>query len=175
MNQKQTGTTLEVLAPYLPHGVELMQIIDGVPTARRWPILTALQWKGSNLLHREPDDSVRLGQHEVYSPASQFLPVLRPFSALCDPLPDGTVPAVEVAKIQWPYYKTTRATTQPDGQIHLWALSQDDEGDAYEARFIYLAEKDFLNNSFGWRAANYLRSQHFAVGLEPHQFIEKTN
>lgn len=84
------GTSLEVLAPYLPYGVELMELKDGAPVARRWPVLTALYAASKTAL---------LGAHEYPVPLVSLLPVLRPFSQLCQPLEDGTVPAVEVAKL----------------------------------------------------------------------------
>ena len=92
------GTTLEILAPYLPYGIEvahagwgrgvLSSIHAGRPSA------------GTEHLGRLVVDYKTEHGHanKLLSPAD-VLPVLRSFADLCTPLEDGTVPAVEVAKL----------------------------------------------------------------------------
>jgi len=94
----QQGTTLEILAPYLPYGIEV-------------------EWEGGGKKKRATvrgiDNVFRHARHRLVpvvhlvhgdQPAGALspewcLPVLRPFSALVTPLEDGTVPARRIAEM----------------------------------------------------------------------------
>lgn len=157
---QQTGTTLAILAPYAAYKLRIETPI-GVH------VLTEMSFPENELYALRTIGEQRYGS---WFDPSNVLPVLFAFEDLCTPLADGTIPAVEVAKIQWPTYYTTRAEVHKPGEIHLWAA----EGPS-EKRFVYLYESDLVYTlCFSWKAADYLRSQHFAVGLQPHQYIRKT-
>jgi hypothetical protein len=173
------GTTLEILAPYLPYGIEVETQRDGRGT---------LRWLS------EDAAKVELSRFEPNPMRWRFLleikPVLRPFSHLATPLPDGTVPAVEVARLavglrlkshrpeQWSwssvqarFYKRHK-TNQPYLSI-FYPLSSGMMSPILEVTEDWVFTQ---SNDCGFDAAvllDYLRSQHFAVGLEPHQFIAK--
>jgi hypothetical protein len=151
--QTTTGTTFEVLAPYLPYGIELQN-----PQGQR-----------SKLIRLDIADKAEgiLVEAGYVGKPCLCLPVLLPFSALCTPLEDGAVPAVRVIELErgGPY--------------------------DYERYSVRLNDRVlWLNAGFGWRSvisigdfecqtlsaltAQYLRSLHFAVGLEPSQYVEKS-
>ena len=159
----EAGTTLEILAPYLPYGIELETGIDN-------------GLRGRKALHSLTKD----GYLEVYNiyggvQATLFtdvLPVLRPFAQLVEPLPDGTVPAVELAKqlfddmvgeggeisAGFDHFGNVVVT---DGPVCVMCI--------YPSWLIRVEEGLFA----GPAEYDYLRRKHFAVGLQPHQFIEK--
>lgn len=78
------GTSLEVLAPYLPYGIEIRhRLSQGIGRP-----LTAAEIQANGIFFDQT----------YYWPFAECLPVLRPFSALTTALEDGTVPAVEVIR-----------------------------------------------------------------------------
>jgi hypothetical protein len=176
--EETAGTTIEILAPYLPYGVE----VELTHEVRKSAILFERKQSRGVLIGMTRDemdedaclkDMVQLSLFSdrkkwVHSLPAFVRPVLRPFSQLCTPLEDGTVPAVEVARltldehgrkmVDWPAVVATlgdngivRVRLDEFGSLYLWP----------DLRGCNLA------------AIDYLRQQHFAIGLAPSQFIEK--
>lgn len=159
-----TGTTLAIMQAYPLGTLEVEFNLFG-KTQRG--LITGLSTTTATV-----DNSVS-GSHEG------FMPVLRPFSALCTPLEDGPVPALEVAKLiagdaEWSIVKFSK------GRV---IVLEDRRGNE-------CVIKDMVSPAIGWTfdvyagcthqslldvcgAYDYLRSKHFAVGLEPGQFIPK--
>lgn len=121
------------------------------------------------------------------------LPELYGFRALCDPLPDGSIPAVEVIRAcvassdnfkdyEFNWAKATAELWQPAKhrtpdywQAKIWIPV---EGGGGLSAFI---SNDWLFSAFDrvdkWYLPGYeaLRRLHFAVGLNASQFIEKAS
>nr|GFD55544.1 hypothetical protein [Tanacetum cinerariifolium] len=64
----------------------------------------------------------------------EFLPVLRPFAQLCQPLEDGTIPAIEALRLAlgWPdyFYRdrfTAKFTRLEDGDCYVRVESYSDD------------------------------------------------
>jgi len=167
------GTSLEILAPYLPYGIEIQNS----------------QGKRSRLIRLDINDraeSIVVEAGYVGDP-SLALPVLRPFSHLCHQLPDGTVPACVLAQLV-----VADDVLLQDATAVLDDGDYDEDTDTeYAPDAIYVSAKDEFTGErvevtiySDWSCdqityapaayINYLRSQHFAVGLEPHQYVEKT-
>jgi len=173
------ATSLEILAPYLPYGIEVETGIDDGEHERK-------QLHG---LTQDGYPRTRLHGLEEAASFSDMLPVLRPFSALCEPLEDGTVPAVEVAKlvmlVNRPESRTPIASygepiLKQMGQV----VSVDCHRDTsytlellidatWAACTVYDFGVVYAHNMLA--VHSYLRSKHFAVGLEPGQYIEKVS
>lgn len=168
-----TGTTLEILAPFLPYGIEVemlwFPLDEDRHTLRGLDSKTALP-----VLLGDADQGKRCG-------LGACLPVLRSFADLCTPLPDGTVPAVEVAKmaIGSPHFV---GYEKPNPRF---------SGDSLMVSFGVMSTPCLIVGngkwSMGWADADgnlnpclnqldildYLRRNHFAVGLSPDQYIKK--
>ncbi len=173
------GTTIEILAPYLPYGIEIQHqgwggrhVLTGLVTGEYAE--GAAQAKGAG--------DVRLGY---------VLPVLYDFSDLCTTLPDGTVPAVEVARlalggeaedIDW---NTVKARpTNEEGTQSIDVVSIDGEDD-YEWSLVTISntfdtdcDGNFTVNHVA--IIDYLRRNLFALPVngkllaEGVDFIRKT-
>lgn len=157
------ATTIEVLAAYYAHE------------------LTVQHQNGQHytLIGLEGDKTAVVSQGYGHGKSrvapTSLTPCLLPFEELCTPLEDRTVPAVEVAKIQWPTRKPVKATWHKEGlELHIWVEVPAESGGRL-MRFVYLYASDLQSSlCFSWKAAEYLRRHHFAVGLTPEQFIRKT-
>lgn len=157
------GTSIAVLAPYLPYGIEMAWVEAPYDMLGKGHCLCSLSsWEGHEVAigHRAAS-----GMFDWWS-YKNVLPVLRSFADLCTPLADGTVPAVQMVAIGSPHLKAITAAIEGEDEIHVKA------GGGHCAR---LFKNDFEAGAMGLNQATYLRSQHFAVGLEPHQYIRKTN
>lgn len=177
------STTLEILAPYLPYGIRVAsQWTDG--SNNTTGVLLGID------MSVESPVIWTAGENAFRSSCANVLPVLRAFADLCTPLEDGTVPAREFAKlclgdeVGW-----------KKGYAHYQPKDEDEEyGDCEETVEVGGDDKWEPDNrievtiypDWTWyghgrnencapaAAIDYLRSKHFAVGLEPHQFIRKT-
>lgn len=116
-----------------------------------------------------------------YSP-DELLPELHSFDQLCTRLEDGTVPAEVVAKmllaqvvdaLDWNNVISNEDEDRVEIQVpiagrYLWLLhiQPDYTITCYNSSGI---EKEVT----AWKATDYLRSKHFAVGLTADQYIRK--
>lgn len=129
---------------------------------------------------REPTAWVDLGYDERWLPVSQLMPYLKSFDQLCTPLPDKTVPAVEVAKIVTTGSCSTRTVTFTTTYIGSgWVV---DFSNGYFVRIddtwdmivgLQHAGKQLpvdLKNAFA--AADYLRFLHFALPIAGTPLVE---
>lgn len=179
------GTTLEILAPYLPYGIEVFWRTTERGKALNYATTLKGYLPGSDFALQ------RNGDIQRWAAAEELTPVLRPFLALCNPLPDGTVPAVEVAKIilncQHPFGRTIDFPTDAArmrrnmAEITFWLVSREGNNIANGAVTIsdefdiHVGCGDDMARYGNYNAAyKYLRRHHFAVGLKPHQFITKS-
>jgi hypothetical protein len=175
-------TTLEILAPYLPYGIEVEACSpDG---------FRALFTGISDALPEENPVHVRTVEDGWTSnscwPYEDVKPVLRSFADLCTPLEDGTVPAIEVAKL------ATWVPAELEQPHYLWLSSgaehdEDEYGNEYvcvrlcklngpnDLLYIFSHWDIVTPNGFSnqFCVFDYLRSKHFAVGLTPEQYIRK--
>lgn len=180
MNSTTAGTSLEILAPYLPYDL-LITTPGGIMRMfglDKWSV-SAVYPSGNNTGHDMPLVDV--------------MPILRPFSALCDPLPDGTVPAVHAAITTLPHVEflgdghgiTVRETPQVTGRcVYVFLTLTNTRYGANDGDWTAVIGDDFevkmehrngpTQSGSALRVFDYLRSQHFAVGLTPEQFIPKT-
>ena len=157
-----TGTTLEILAPYLPYGIDV-QIMDAYqPNTRRQ--LASLFYDTRAHVHKMSTDGSRIELGNLAIDIDRLLPVLRSFADLCTPLADGTVPTVEIRKL-WGLQAMDGDTEQEYNGMVLRILQGQEIGKY--AMSIEVTFDDIAN------ALDYLRRHHFAVGLEPHQYIRK--
>ncbi len=165
-----TGTSLEVLAPYLPYGIEVEMLTESVANTKGEHAKLA-----SLNAHHDHRARVCWADGNLgWFPVREMLPILRPFSQLCDPLPDGTVPAVEVAKM-WPEcgeynFEGATASLENGGK---YLLVKHANG----ATLATLYQDEYWGECVGLDTAlailAYLHSHHFAVGLAPSQFVAK--
>jgi hypothetical protein len=80
------STTIETLAPYLPYGVEV--------DTEEGRMQIAGVWLAGG--HELTCTDLEFGHDYTYAP-EHVTPVLWDFADLCTPLPDGTVPLIELA------------------------------------------------------------------------------
>lgn len=178
------ATTLEILAPYLPYGIE----VEVKDVRREGHLVLGTELVRGQLIGITNDPlerECREKQEVAYSPFAKrhlwrwaypgmITPILLPFSALCEPLEDGTVPAVALAYMIF------------DGMVG--------DGDPVHAGFDHFGNvvvaagavrvlsitPDWLfcpedGNHAGPAEYRKLLEWHFAVGLEPGQYIEKVS
>ncbi|GGG60553.1 hypothetical protein [Hymenobacter glacieicola] len=171
-----TGTTLEVAAPCLPY--EPRFAYQG--EAGEYEILRlALDGQTVDIIKAGTDgDSFEVS-------LSELTPILRPFEALVKPLADGTVPAVEVAKLlanDWAARYSYQVHEVRRNRVTVRLMQWDAEvGETLVGDISILADWSFFLEDEGeishlenlLQSYTQLRSLHFAVGLEPHQFIAK--
>lgn len=178
-----TGTSLEILAPYLPYGIEVEVIepygfagerykVWGIDMRREFPVLC--------------DNDEKKTEYAFFG----LLPRLLPFAALCTPLDDGTVPAVEVAKLllnDWAgeYIYTPVPNKMGVGtgfSVHVFTYHPE-VGQAILRRISFTPDWNWLS-FIKWdgvldhlenipQAIDYLRRNHFAVGLKPSDYLPK--
>lgn len=146
---------LKFIAPYLPYklkikrGERLLTMNMGKGSSVHWiGISSVLNWFNSETMISKP------------------MPLLLPLSALTEPLPDGSIPIVECAKIAYKWQKwDSKRINKSNGVL---------EGTPYD---FWLSEnKDFmLCNGHGYLHINnqlqlfeYLFANHFDIyGLIP--------
>lgn len=181
------GTSLAVLAPYLPYGIELHTprvpgLLIGLNGGRFQCPVETCQPEG-------PSESILRGLFSY--DYAEVLPILRPFSQLCDPLPDGFIPALVVASyLTNDWAARYRLEVRPGNLdcIHVDVFEQAGYMDEEEVQ-VYVVN---LYSDWNWDvlrcdeegecyeschnpadAIDYLRRNHFAVNLDPIQYIEK--
>lgn len=158
------GTSPEVLQHYLTAGIEI-EVTDNVPYFRKGE---RGQFVGLNM--QQSPNKVGLlvenkGAYWVWP--GDCLPVLRDFSQLTVPLPTGEVPIQRVIELE------LNLVCDPARHIKLGSATEaiffNEHGEAWKV--LYWANWLAVGN-MKLATADYLRSKHFAVGLDPHQFIE---
>lgn len=171
--KETTGTTLEILAPYLAYDPTLQHDSGKNYTIARLRLDGEVEvWEVATNPNAEPQEA-QIGD------LSEFLPVLYAFEDLVKPLEDGTVPAVEVAgiiagKTDWKVLEFNRSRVivlqdRNDFECIIKHMIDPDCGwtfDVYSGK----AHQQLLDVC---GAYDYLRSKHFAVNLEPHQYVRK--
>lgn len=169
---QQQGTTLEVFQHYLAAGID----VQGPHAQGR---LVELSLRNNWLVIEEP----RPGRPcEWFFSPSHCKPILRPFSALCEPLEDGTVPAVEVAKlalggeaneIDW-----AEVEARPTNADSTQAIDIVDTSDGLYHWVLVSISNTFDTDCDGNFTVNhatvtdYLRSQHFALPVNGRPLLE---
>lgn len=152
-----TGTALEVLAAYLPHRIMVEYPLPGNPYG---------EVMRRTLVGLNTESELATLSNETNIWAAHCQPILRPFSQLCDPLPDGTVPAVEIGKEWSRSSRTAEIVAEYEGYGESCVIS----GPGTTLSISRTAFED--GRTADW-LSKLLRKWHFAVGLEPHQYIVK--
>lgn len=181
--ESAVGANRKILTPYLDYDIEIEAINSGTFHSKgKRGIFFDLA--SETVLRREryvredfvcvrwPDSSGR-----DWLPVNDVLPVLRPFSALCTPLPDGTVPSVEIAKLitldplyhKASYLSDVISSGLPlEFSIEVYLPNVDEVSILpYEDWLIWSGEE-----IVPYAVYDYLYWQHFAIGLQRHQFID---
>ncbi|MBG8552332.1 hypothetical protein [Hymenobacter guriensis] len=181
------GTTKEILAPYIPYGIGLY-ITPGL----RGKLIGLTALPCSNPVETEiPGDEAGLLANLYAFEYGETLPVLYPWRYLTTPLADSSIPALVVASMLVNDWASQYSYVARD--VSLDCISVDvfqqggymDEGDEQ----VYVVN---LYADWNWdvlqiegegethtgahnpaQVIDYLRSQHFAVGLETHQYFNK--
>lgn len=149
-------TPLEILTPYLPYGIDVqVQYEDGHPAQTgRLEMLGAVGEGAAKV--RYADGFAR------WENLPAVKPVLKSFSALVEPLEDGTVPLYEYVRFMW--------TKETDMRHAIYG----DIIEVHGSTALYMAKRsDFEAGRMHGLGTAYLRRHHFAVGLAPDQFVEK--
>jgi len=90
-----------------------------------------------------------------WAPVDKFLPVLRPFSQLCTPLEDGTVPAVEIGKAMYSGSNRAELVEQFDFKGRACVI----KGPGTE---VSISEYGFNSGTLAAGLVDLLREWHFA-------------
>jgi hypothetical protein len=158
------GTSLEVLAPYLPYGIEVENKYAGRGT------LAGLHTKGALALYprvKEPEMSAY----------PNLLPVLLPFSALCTPLEDDTVPAVEVAKLA-SGWRESMGCPEPKVMFSTFGNPVFVQVDSEHVRIYESGHVEYRDSDKHYPVYNqaaivdYFRSKHFALPVNGRTLFE---
>jgi hypothetical protein len=120
-----------------------------------------------------------IGNRRTWTGPGSLTPILRPFSALTTKLPDGTVPAEVIMK--------GRGWTIKDGES-LRYMPAGGYSPLTQERIEWVKNGEVILNggvpveltpdfttgrwAMSW-IVDYLRRHHFAVGLQPDQFLPK--
>ncbi len=171
METTPAGTSLEVLAPYFPYGLTVQNIHNS-----KCGLVTCLDTECAN---------VRISERNYAAwRFASILPLLRPFSQLTEPLPDGTVPAVEVAKILLAHqhdvldhrYEAASVRARESKRALRWievtVPGRNDNLDVSIYSDYSLENEDRgVDTADVLAVADYLRSKHFAINLQAHQYL----
>jgi hypothetical protein len=142
-----SGTSPEILQHYLTAGIPIRNT--------RFNLERKLE---INCLHPEGLLFESMWKWEY----ADCLPVLKPFAALTTPLPDGTVPAVEIIKM-WGLYSNPESEARTQEMV-LAILQGKEIG--YYSMSAEITFDDVAN------AIDYLRSKHFALPIAGRPLIE---
>jgi len=181
---QQQGTTLQILAPYLPYGIEV-EWESGNKKKRATMSCLGHSWRYSPPRIVPTVDLVRDNQPVGILLVTWCLPVLRPFPQLCEPLPDGTVPAVEVAKIliggsdeeytyetcKLPFTKGITVLAHIDDEL-VYQLDLQPDWDWWLSDLLAQANHEEITVRHPAEAIDYLRSQHFALPVNGRPLLE---
>jgi len=157
-------TTLSILAPLLPYTPEV-EYTSGSGHVFRC-LLIGLNKSHARVMHL--DTSISRVQYQSVG-IQDLTPVLCSFDQLCTPLEDGTVPAVEVARL---------LGREAEREYDLVA-GENTRGKCIELHFdgsyrgTLLEEWETTGQWSILKVADYLRSKQFAVGLSSEQYIRK--
>lgn len=179
------GTTLEILAPYLPYGIE----VEVKDVRREGHLVLGTELVRGVLIGITNDPLEREGrqkQEVAYSPYEKrwlwrwaypemITPVLRPFSALVTPLEDGTIPALIVAALAMPEVTCVKAViiNKGFGQYHCVCLGE--QGQHYYAIHRNNFESvrgSQVKNRLDGHLTDKLRQMHFALPVNGRPLIE---
>lgn len=173
------GTSLEILCQYLAYHPEAEHV-------------------NSNGTHRVKVVSVDVDAESVYCREltgggewtlnpSELKLVLHPFVDLVKQLPNGAVPAIEVAKLALVLAPengspTSRFYVDPASRAEPYISVIAKRERTYDLEIILRPDWSVgliydwatVPGNNGGAVWDYLRSLHFAVGLEPHQYVRKT-
>lgn len=157
------GTSLEVLAPYLPYGIEVQYLLD----EKLYKLDGLVNGRAVFEYFQDGEGWVNLHQTPDY-----LLPVLRDFSQLTVPLPDGTPLVDKLAEILF------GDTLEPNCELGAgfdWFGNYvaTANGVLLFSISLYWHIKCANDLPAGFEAYDYLRSQHFGVGLQSSQYIAK--
>ena len=165
------STTLEILAPYLPYGIRVAsQWTDG--SNNTTGVLLGIDMSvESPVIWRD-------GEHDFRSSYANVLPVLRSFEDLQKETVFSRPILKELAQlfvgervpiIAGPYIYAD-CIDEILGSVTVTISTREDD------RLECTIWSDGTGEVDGQplQLSDYLRSKHFAVGLEPHQFIRKT-
>lgn len=194
---QQQGTTLEVLAPYLPYGIEV-EVSDAyeMPSMIIRNVLVGIDENEGDfpapLVIANYSKNGRLGK--MWLPTKWVLPVLKPFSSLTEPLEDGTVPAaIELAKAltyypdpaedgeaPQPDWKTAHCFLDGDKIEVVWDEYEPGEGgEEYTQQFTidgaYWSghwHSEDGNEPAGPAMIDWLRRHHFAAPVNGRPLLE---
>lgn len=175
------STTLEILAPYLPYGIEVEYHGGGTRH-----LLNGLNFDGNQTWFA----ATKSFNGWVEFGLPNLLPVLRSFADLCTPLADGTVPAREVGRIvlenKQPFGRTidfpSNGVFMQSGSARVNAFLVDRDSNnvgAVQLLIDHNYDIEIEDHSGALRHGNliaaydYLRRNHFAVGLTADQYIPK--
>lgn len=162
-----TGTSLEVLKQYVFSKVDGFTEIEMLGSKERGRLF------GVSSSHAY----VAFGNDFQRVSFRNLLPILRPFSALCTPLEGGKVPAVALANIILFPFNGWVATEVNENVIEVGfpGFSRMVVRHMIDGEWAIDVWSGTVHQIPGNMCAayDYLRSRHFAVNLEPHQFIAK--
>ncbi|MGI4873177.1 MAG: hypothetical protein ACRYFX_18610 [Janthinobacterium lividum] len=153
--EKQSGTTLAVLAPYVLNGIELEVIYDGglFPGGYRVRLLG---------IDTNAEYPILCGEASFMPPG--VLPVLYDYRDLLTRLPNGEVPMDSVMKWIGERISAHEELRVSEGGIYAWQGK----------RYRYILGADWLQRAeMSAKRAEQLRAWGFAVDLESRQYIRK--
>lgn len=152
------GSTVQLLTPFLSYRIDVLVAYGNDRPAERALLLGALLADGRQ------GELVRVkfysdGKRRWVDP-KHVRPVLRSFADLLIPLPDDSIPAVEVVRNLYP-----REVNLTAELVHNWIEIKSDRTLLY-----YFWQADLPASKLSLWAAEYLRRHRFAVGLQADQF-----
>lgn len=109
----------------------------------------------------------------------QVTPILRPFEDLVKPLSNGIIPAVEIAKLAFglrpedPQPRMVASKGLPI-DLHVKGVGMMRLYYDFEVACFSEDQEGLMHTDNQVAIVDYLRSQHFAMGLTPDQFIVKS-
>lgn len=162
-NPAPQGTSIAVLAHYLSYGIEVAPV--RFPERRFFVKEVDLFLSSLLLTNGNMQDENIIGIGHV-------LPVLRSFDDLCKPLDNGLVPAIKLA------YMIFDGMVGDGDEVHAGLDHFGNVVVAAGAVRVMSITPDWLfypedGNHAGPAEYRKLLEWHFAVGLEPHQYIRK--
>lgn len=181
--EARTGTSNSILEPYSEWGIEV-EVVSDYYDFKKGQRLTLVNLFTDTVLYgeryvREELACVRWPNwgHKDWIPTRSILPVLRPFSALKKPLRDGTIPSSEIADLitHEPQfydanylYDVINSGLLIDDSIEIYLPSIDGVSVISLADWAIWFDESIVPGS----VYEYLYSEHFAVDLQRHQFID---
>lgn len=188
--QQATGTTLEILQGYFAHKIEVDVRYADVPDVDRGHLVSLRLDDPSVEVQFPAPGKFPFPFVQVHIQPSECLPVLYAFEDLIKQMPDGTVPAVTLAKLifqeeDYTYVAMLYTAKENGGVAKVEVIVSENGSNDYQTLVVYegwglssyytdedgAEEVSSVSTDGAW---DILRSMHIAVNLEPHQFIRKT-